>query len=65
MARAGADTSLRARAALWGVCEILSLIVASLLAGLRPHPTRHSISTAWRHMACSPTCSPCELFPAG
>ena len=37
-ARAGADTSLGARAALWGVCEILSLIVASLLAGLATTP---------------------------
>lgn len=37
-ARAGADTSLGARAALWGVREILSLIVASLLAGLATTP---------------------------
>ena len=36
--RAGADTSLGARAALWGVREILSLIVASLLAGLATTP---------------------------
>ncbi len=37
-ARAGADTSLGARAALWGVREIVSLIVASLLAGLATTP---------------------------
>jgi competence protein ComEC len=37
-ARAGADTSLGARAALWGVREILSLIIASLLAGLATTP---------------------------
>ncbi len=37
-ARAGADSSLGARAALWGVREILSLIVASLLAGLATTP---------------------------
>jgi competence protein ComEC len=37
-ARAGADTSLGARAALWGVREILSLILASLVAGLATAP---------------------------
>jgi competence protein ComEC len=37
-ARAGADTSLGARAALWGVREILSLVLASLLAGLATTP---------------------------
>ena len=37
-ARAGADTSLGARAALWGAREILSLIIASLLAGLATTP---------------------------
>ena len=37
-ARAGADTSLGARAALWGVREMLSLILASLLAGLATTP---------------------------
>jgi competence protein ComEC len=37
-ARAGADTSLGARAALWGVREILSLVIASLLAGLATTP---------------------------
>jgi len=37
-ARAGADTSLGARAALWGIREILSLVVASLLAGLATTP---------------------------
>ena len=37
-ARAGADTSLGARAALWGMREILSLIVASLAAGLATTP---------------------------
>jgi competence protein ComEC len=37
-ARAGADTSLGARAALWGVREILSLTLASLVAGLATTP---------------------------
>jgi competence protein ComEC len=38
LARAGADTSLGARAALWGVNEIVSLILASLVAGLATTP---------------------------
>ena len=37
-ARAGADSSLGARAALWGVREIASLILASLVAGLATTP---------------------------
>jgi competence protein ComEC len=37
-ARAGADSSFGARAALWGVREIASLILASLLAGLATTP---------------------------
>jgi competence protein ComEC len=37
-ARAGADSSLGARAALWGVREIVSLVLASLLAGLATTP---------------------------
>ncbi len=36
--RAGVDTSLGARAALWGVNEIASLILASLVAGLATTP---------------------------
>jgi competence protein ComEC len=36
--RAGADSSLGARAALWGLREIASLIVASALAGLATTP---------------------------
>jgi competence protein ComEC len=36
--RAGADSPLHARAALWGTNEILSLIVASLVAGLATTP---------------------------
>jgi competence protein ComEC len=36
--RAGGDSSLGARAALWGVREIASLVVASLLAGLATTP---------------------------
>jgi competence protein ComEC len=38
LARAGKDTSLGARAALWGVNEIISLIIASLVAGLATTP---------------------------
>ena len=38
MARAGADSSLGARAALWGVNEIVSLLLASLVAGLATTP---------------------------
>ena len=37
-ARAGADSSLGARAALWGVREVASLVLASLLAGLATTP---------------------------
>jgi competence protein ComEC len=37
-ARAGADSSLGARAALWGVREVASVILASLLAGLATTP---------------------------
>jgi competence protein ComEC len=37
-ARAGADSSLGARAALWGVREVVGLIVASLVAGLATMP---------------------------
>jgi competence protein ComEC len=37
-ARAGVDTPLGARAALWGVREIISLILASLVAGLATTP---------------------------
>jgi competence protein ComEC len=37
-ARAVADTSRGARAALWGVREMLSLVIASLLAGLATTP---------------------------
>ena len=38
LARAGVDSSLGARAALWGVNEIVSLILASLVAGLATTP---------------------------
>ena len=37
-ARAGANSSLGARAALWGVREVASLVLASLLAGLATTP---------------------------
>jgi competence protein ComEC len=36
--KAGADSSLGSRAALWGVNEITSLIIASLVAGLATTP---------------------------
>jgi competence protein ComEC len=38
LTRAGTDSSLGARAALWGVNEITSLVVASLVAGLATTP---------------------------
>jgi competence protein ComEC len=38
LARAGADSPLAARAALWGVNEIVSLLLASLIAGLATTP---------------------------
>ncbi len=38
LARAGTDSSLGARAALWGVNEIVSLVLASLVAGLATTP---------------------------
>ena len=62
---AGADTSLGARVALWGGREIASLILASLVAGSPPRPTRPIISTGWRPTACSPTCSPCRSSRPG
>jgi competence protein ComEC len=37
-ARAGTDTSLGARAALWGVNEVIGLVLASLVAGLATTP---------------------------
>ena len=40
LARAGADTSLGARAALWGVNEIVGLTLASLARRLRDHALR-------------------------
>ena len=38
LARAGADSPLATRAALWGVNEIVSLLLASLIAGLATTP---------------------------
>jgi competence protein ComEC len=38
LAKAGTDSSLGARAALWGVNEIVSLVLASLVAGLATTP---------------------------
>ncbi len=38
LVRAGMDTPLHARAALWGVNEIISLVIASLVAGLATTP---------------------------
>ena len=63
--RAGADSSLGSRAALWGVNEITSLIIASLVPAWRRRHTRPTISIGWRPTASSPTCSPCRSFPPG
>jgi len=38
LARAGMDSSIGSRAALWGVNEVVSLIIASLVAGLATTP---------------------------
>ena len=38
LARAGANSPLATRAALWGVKEIVSLLLASLIAGLATTP---------------------------
>ncbi len=38
LARAGMDSSIRTRAALWGVNEVVSLVIASLVAGLATTP---------------------------
>ena len=65
LGRAGPDSSLGARVALWGVREVMGLILASLVAGSRRHPTRPITSTALRPMACSPICSPCRWSPPG
>jgi competence protein ComEC len=64
LVRPGKDSSLGARAALWGVNEMVSLVLASLVAGLATSMPRF-ISTASRLMACSPTFSPCRSSPPG
>jgi competence protein ComEC len=63
--RASTDSSFGARAALWGVNEIVGLTVASLLAGLAttPYAAYHFHRIA--PMACSPTYSPCRSCPPG
>ena len=63
--RGSADSSLGARAALWGVNEIVGLTVASLLAGVATTPYRLSIFTALRPMACSQIFWPCRLCRLG
>jgi competence protein ComEC len=51
--RSRADSSLGARAALWGVNEIVGLTIASLLAGLATTPYAayhfHRVAPVWRH----------------
>jgi len=66
-ARPNADTSFSARIALWGVREILSLIFASLLAGLAttPYAAFHFKRIALRETPNMPmdTVLPWEQFP--
>jgi competence protein ComEC len=52
LARAGTDSSIGARAALWGVNEVVSLMIASLVAGLATTPYAafhfHRLAPLWR-----------------
>ena len=51
LTRAGADSPVTTRAALWGVNEIVSLLLASLIAGSPPRPMPPTTSTASRPTA--------------
>ena len=63
--RSRADSSLGARAALWGVNEIVGLTIPRYSRAWRPRRTRPITSTASRRMASSPICSPCRWFRPG
>jgi competence protein ComEC len=63
--RSAGNTSLRARATLWGVNELIGLTVASLLAGLATTPYAAFLSTGSRLTASSPICLPCRLSRPG
>ena len=51
LTRAGADSPVTTRAALWGVNEIVSLLLASLIAASPPRPMPPTTSTASRPTA--------------
>ena len=53
--RGRADSSLGARAALWGVNEIVGLTIASLLAGLATTAAQGPATTAGRNSSAAPT----------
>jgi competence protein ComEC len=59
------DSSFGARAALWGINEIVALTLASLLAGFATTPMRPTTSIAWRLMACWPIFWPCRSYRPG
>jgi hypothetical protein len=64
--RGRADSLLSARAALWGVNEIVGLTIASLLAGLATTPyAQRSTSTASRPVASLPISPPCRSSRPG
>jgi competence protein ComEC len=54
------DNSAAARAALWGGREIMTLALASFVAGLATTPMRRSTSIASRPTACWRTSAPCR-----
>ena len=65
LVKAGTDSSLQTPAALWGVNEVIGLVLASLVAGLATTPYAAYHFHRWRPMACLPTFSPCRSSPPG
>jgi competence protein ComEC len=63
--RPGADSSLGTRAALWGTNEIVSLTIASLVAGFATTPYAAFHFHRLAPTACSRTCWRCRWFPPG
>ena len=63
LARARADSSLHARAALWGVNEVIELVPGSLVAGLATTP--FAAYHFHRLAPYSPVSPPCRLSRSG
>jgi competence protein ComEC len=64
-ARPGADSSLGARAALWGVNQTSGLFSLRSSPASLPRPMRPTTFIASRPTACSPICLPCRSSPPG